>query len=161
MSSLDDKIERGVSRQIEEAQKKGAFDNLPGKGKPLKLNTNPHLDPDKEAAYHLLNENDFVLPWMEKGRQIERDLDEARKTLAMTWDLLQRSDPTERWARAEWARATEVFRTKIALVNRMIRDHNIEIPNPRLERFVVDAEGEIERVSEWARTALRADKANG
>ena len=32
-----------VSKQIEAAMERGEFTNLPGKGKPLKLDTNPFL----------------------------------------------------------------------------------------------------------------------
>ncbi len=144
--SLSDQISRGISRQIEEAQRKGDFDNLPGKGKPLKLDINPGADPEKELAYKLLKDNDFVLPWIEKGQQIDRDLSAARKALAVTWDLVRRSGAGDRWVQDEWLRAQDVFRERIAVLNRLIRDYNLEIPNLRFERFILDAEREIEKV---------------
>lgn len=147
MSPLDE-LERGVSRQIEEAQKKGFFDNLPGKGKPLKLNENPYVDPEKDAAYRLLNDNEFTLPWIEKGQLIDRELAAARHALSLTWDMVQRSGPGETWVGVEWDRATAVFRERIGLINRLTRDYNIEIPSLRLERFILDAEAEINKIKQ-------------
>ena len=34
-----------ANKQIEEAMERGEFADLPGKGKPLKLDTNPYLTP--------------------------------------------------------------------------------------------------------------------
>lgn len=143
--SLLDEMERGVGRQIEEAQKKGYFDNLAGKGKPLKLDRYPSGSPETDAAFKILNDNDFMLPWMEKGQQIDRILEEARRALALTWDLVQRSDTGDAWVREEWDRAIAVFRARIAQANRLTRDYNLEIPSLRLERFILDADAEIEK----------------
>lgn len=144
---LLDQFERGVGRQIEEAQKKGEFDNLPGKGKPLKVRTDPNVDPGLDAAYKILNENDYVLPWIEKGRQIDADLESARKALAQTWAYLQENDPQSDWMVDEWQRATAVFRERVIEINKLIRNHNLEIPNLRFERYILDAETEIRKIS--------------
>ncbi|HUF37405.1 MAG TPA: DnaJ family domain-containing protein [Anaerolineales bacterium] len=145
--SLLEQFERGIGRQIEQAQKDGAFDNLPGKGKPLKLNADPNADPERQAAYKLLNDNDFLLPWMEKSRRIEKDLEAARGDLSRTWDLVRSAGPSETWAEGEWARAREAFRVRIAAANKLIREYNLEIPSLRLERFILDAEKEIARIA--------------
>lgn len=39
-----------VNKQIEEAMERGEFSNLPGKGKPLKLDVNPFLTPQARMA---------------------------------------------------------------------------------------------------------------
>lgn len=150
--SLLENYERGISRQIEQAQKDGAFDNLPGKGKPLKLNANPNADPERQAAYQLLTDNDFTLPWMEKGNQIDRDLETARTALGRTWELIRSARPGETWLDGEWTRAQDEFRERIERINRLIRAFNLEIPNLRLERFILDAEREIARISGAARS---------
>ncbi len=100
--SLPDKFERGIGRQIEQAQKDGAFDNLPGKGKPLNLNANPNADPEMQAAFQLLSDNDFALPWIEKGRQIDKDLETDRTALGGTWDMVRAAAPGETWLEDEW-----------------------------------------------------------
>lgn len=52
---------RVVEERIREAQKAGAFDNLPGKGKPLQLEDMSWVPEDLRMAYHVLR-NAHVLP---------------------------------------------------------------------------------------------------
>ncbi len=52
---------RIVEEKIVEAQKAGAFDNLPGKGKPLELEDLSWVPEDLRVAYHVLK-NAHVLP---------------------------------------------------------------------------------------------------
>ena len=52
---------RVVEERIREAQKAGAFDNLPGKGKPLELEDLSWVPEDLRMAYHVLK-NAHVLP---------------------------------------------------------------------------------------------------
>ena len=52
---------RVVEERIREAQKAGAFDNLPGKGKPLELEDLSWVPEDLRMAYHVLR-NAHVLP---------------------------------------------------------------------------------------------------
>ena len=144
--SGSDRISRGINRQIEEAQEKGAFDNLPGKGKRLNLDSNPFADPEKELAYRLLQDNNFVLPWIEKGQDIDRELAIIRKMLSDTWTLVRDLRSEEKWAQDEWARAESVFRTRLEQLNNKIRDYNLEIPNLRFERFILSADSEIDKI---------------
>ncbi len=46
MPNIEDLIQRAIQE--------GKFSDLPGKGKPLRLDDNPHADPDWQLAYHLL-----------------------------------------------------------------------------------------------------------
>ncbi len=52
---------RIVEEKIVEAQKAGAFDNLPGKGKPLELEDLSRVPEDLRVVYHILK-NAHVLP---------------------------------------------------------------------------------------------------
>jgi hypothetical protein len=52
---------RVVEERIREAQKNGAFDNLPGQGKPLQLEDQSLVPEDLRMAYHILK-NAHVLP---------------------------------------------------------------------------------------------------
>jgi hypothetical protein len=52
---------RLVEEKIVEAQRAGAFDNLPGKGKPLKFDDQSWVPEDLRVAYHVLK-NAHVLP---------------------------------------------------------------------------------------------------
>jgi len=54
-------IERLAEQRIQEAQRKGEFDDLAGKGKPLELEDLSQLPEDLRMAYHVLK-NAHVLP---------------------------------------------------------------------------------------------------
>ena len=54
-------IERLAEQRILEAQRAGAFDNLPGKGKPLELEDWSWVPEDLRISYHVLK-NAHVLP---------------------------------------------------------------------------------------------------
>jgi hypothetical protein len=144
MARLDD-IQRGIDRQIAEAQKKGKFDNLPGAGEPLKLDSNPLADPAAELANKLLKDNDFLPPWMDRGQRIDRALAAARAKLTSAWKLLQ-DHPGETWLVTEWKKSQDEFRAAVGNLNAEIRNYNLEIPNVRFERFSLDAEREIQKV---------------
>jgi hypothetical protein len=54
-------FQRLAEQRILEAQRKGEFDNLPGKGKPLALEDQSSIPEDLRMAYHVLK-NAHVLP---------------------------------------------------------------------------------------------------
>ena len=62
-----------VSKQITEAMERGEFANLPGKGKPLKLDTNPYLTPQARMVNRLLKENGFAPRWVELEKEIKKE----------------------------------------------------------------------------------------
>lgn len=140
--------QKSIDQQIEEAQRSGKFDNLPGKGKPLKLNENPFQDPALDAAYTLLKDNDFTLPWIAEGKEIDEMLAKARLALARSWAVYQRDRVGEHaaWAKSEWDRAERAFREQIAAINKKILNYNVAIPNSRFEKFKLNPDTEIERI---------------
>ncbi len=54
-------FQRIVEERILEAERAGAFDNLPGKGKPLKFDDQSWVPEELRVAYHVLK-NAHVLP---------------------------------------------------------------------------------------------------
>ncbi|UQZ88978.1 DUF1992 domain-containing protein [Deltaproteobacteria bacterium Smac51] len=49
-----------AERKIREAMEEGQFDNLPGKGKPLKLEDLSHLPPELRMAYTILKNSGYL-----------------------------------------------------------------------------------------------------
>lgn len=49
-----------AERKIEEALAEGAFDNLPGLGKPLQLDDLSHMPPDMRMAYTILKNSGYL-----------------------------------------------------------------------------------------------------
>lgn len=71
-----------VEQRIQEAREEGKFDNLPGAGKPLHLDDDVWAG-DKALAYHLLKSNDVAPQELERGNEIDRDLERAEQGLRM------------------------------------------------------------------------------
>jgi DnaJ homolog subfamily C member 28 len=69
-----------IEEQIQEAQARGEFDNLPGFGKPLNLDDNP-LAGDKAAAYSLLKQNGYTPPEVELAKEIRTEFEKAQAKL--------------------------------------------------------------------------------
>lgn len=70
-----------VNKQIEAAMEKGEFADLPGKGKPLKLDTNPFLSPHARMTNRLLKENGFSPRWVELEKEIKQEKSQLEKIL--------------------------------------------------------------------------------
>lgn len=97
--------ESWVDEAIEEARERGDFDNLPGQGKPLTIETNAY-DPEMNLAYSTLKSAGYAPTWMELDRQItagRAELDEflersARFLQALRQEIVAQtrrdSDPT-------------------------------------------------------------------
>jgi DnaJ family protein C protein 28 len=149
--------EKWIDQQIREAQERGEFDNLPGKGKPLDLAPNPYAQ-EQELAFKILKDAGYAPEWIELDKSIRGRLDRALETLARRWawyqtrssELASRSD---RWAQAErerslasWDKAVADFQQAIATLNREIADLNLKVPSPRFQRSKVNLEREIARI---------------
>jgi DnaJ family protein C protein 28 len=150
--------ERLIEEQIRRAQEQGAFDNLPGKGKPLDLRRNPHLPEELELAFHVLQDAGFAPEWIELDKSIRAQLAAARASLmrslvsrrARLAELAGRHDRVALAQReriwADWRRAVCTFEQAVDAINRDIRDLNLKIPIARLQRFRVDAAREVARL---------------
>jgi hypothetical protein len=65
-------FEKIVERKIKEAQKKGAFDNLPGSGNPIDLQDDSNIPEDLRLAYKILKNADCLPPEIQLRKEIRR-----------------------------------------------------------------------------------------
>lgn len=138
-------IEEHIRRAIEEGQ----FDNLPGKGKPLRLDENAHEDSEWRMANHILRNGGFTLPWIEKQREIEALLETARAALGRAWVRHQSLTDERRNSSTEelvWRQALTKFREQIEAVNKQIFTYNLQTPHDRFQRRLLNPEAEIEKI---------------
>lgn len=63
-------LERIAEERIREAIQRGEFDNLPGSGKPLKLEDDRHIPDDLRLAYKVLKNADCLPPELELKKEI-------------------------------------------------------------------------------------------
>ena len=138
-----------IEDQIRAAQERGDFDNLPGAGKPLKLDENPYAG-DRALAFHLLQQNNVLPQELGMGQEVDADLARAEKVLAelrreRQWLLNQ---PTFSRARAQatYARMREEAATRYEAALRQLRSKilslNIIAPSS-LHRPIIDVEAKM------------------
>jgi DnaJ homolog subfamily C member 28 len=119
--------------RIRAAMEEGKFDNLPGYGKPLNLDDNPFEPEDMRMANSLLRSNEFTPPWMEFGKEIDRDLETARKRCVAGVSV-------------ERERALAEFSITINALNRRIIDYNLRVPAAVFQRTMLDLQKEIDSI---------------
>jgi DnaJ family protein C protein 28 len=151
--------ESWIDQQVREAQERGAFDNLPGKGKRLDLAPNPYA-PDQELAFKILKDAGFAPEWIELDKAIRAKVSLARQLLARQWGWYQGrmeelagrrdswSEAEQRRALAGWQQATTVFEQEIANINSEIASLNLKVPAPRFQRAKIDPLEELRRLQE-------------
>ena len=75
-----------IENRIQEAMATGAFDDLPGRGKPLPIAENPFEAMSGDALAHRILKNAGCAPgWVELGKEIRQEVLNARANLALGW----------------------------------------------------------------------------
>lgn len=138
-----------IEEQIRKAEEEGKFRDLPGKGKPLKLESNAYEDPDWRMANHLLQTSGYSLPWIVLQQEIDVEWAAAKQTLARIWQWRSdslKSDKQAEMVEAEWDRALASFNEQVVLLNRKIRDYNLQVKLIQLQRPFIKTQTEIDRI---------------
>lgn len=142
MTPWDRIAEEKILRAIEE----GVFDELPGRGRPLKLDEAPFENPDMRLAHHLLRSSGYTLPWIAERREIENDIRGARCNLIRCWQRYGAARAGD-LAQGEWRRGLDAFRRQVEVINARIRDYNLAVPVSAAQRGLVDPEREVGEVT--------------
>jgi DnaJ family protein C protein 28 len=149
--------ESWIDQQIREAQERGAFDDLPGKGKPLDLALNPYAQ-DREMAFKILKDAGYAPEWIELDKAVRGRLERARATLIRRREwrdarLGELATCSDRWSEAErerclasWQEAIAAFEGEVAAINKEIAELNLKVPGSRFQRSKVDATREVARI---------------
>ncbi len=125
-----------MDRRIREAMERGAFDDLPHRGKPL-----PRRDEragDWTTAFEMLREAGMTPPWIEADKEARRRLDERDRLL----DQAARAGPLGRDMRRRR------MRDAVAAANRAIADLNALAPSLRVHRRLLDEARELAALEE-------------
>lgn len=121
-----------VEQRIQDAIANGLFDNLPGRGKPLPLLTNPYLDSGQELAFGLLKNNGLAPEWIERDKEIRQTLARFRTNLAAAAHL------------PDTVLAAQ-FEARLKSLNRKIDDFNLIVPISGKQRPRLNLADEIRR----------------
>lgn len=129
---------RWVEERIQEAIERGEFENLSGKGEPIRWEENPFTPPEHQLAYHLLQSNGFTLPWIETRREILSEIEDLRKRVTQ----LRQTLIGEQWREREKAQLAK----RIEELNHRIRRYNIQAPLACFQLPILDCERELEGI---------------
>lgn len=119
-----------IDEQIQDAMRKGEFNDLPGAGKPLKLEDDAHTPEHLRMAHKLLRNNDLAPDWMVQGRE----LDALRDKLVADARRLAH-------ARSESA-ALAALHEAAKRYNRQVLSYNLKVPRGVVHKRHFDVEQE-------------------
>ena len=132
-----------IDEQIKRAQAEGAFDNLPGKGKPMR-----HLDSD--PMHTTLQAQGFGTQWVERDHEIRQKIEIAEQAVRRTYEWVMQSwgggSADHHFAQDEWHKARRIFRDRLDEINRLIRLYNIEVPPTIGQKFLLREQDELQRL---------------
>ena len=146
-----------VDRLLQEAREDGKFDNLPGQGKPVKIEDDSHIPEDMRLANKILKDNDLVPEWIMHGKDIEamqdRLADNMRKGLRAYRGALADADRAgdlvkQERAETTWKLALETFQRAADKLNSEILSYNLKVPPGIPHKFKFDVERELNRLRE-------------
>ena len=69
-----------TERLIREAQERGDFDDLPGHGKPIRIDDDPYAG-EMALAWHVLRNAGAAPPWIEADKEVRRLRDNLTRRL--------------------------------------------------------------------------------
>lgn len=150
-----------VEQRIQEAMRRGDFDDLSLKGKPLWVEHNPLVDPAVELAHNLLAGQGFAPGWIEERKYILADIAALRERIHRAWHWYMRrlevlhardqEDPEVieeiRWTEARWQQYVTEFEAEIVEINRRIDTYNLTVPLVRFQMFRLRFREELRRVT--------------
>ncbi|KAL1566026.1 dnaJ subfamily C member 28-like [Salvia divinorum] len=130
-----------VEQRVWHAMEEGQFENLPGKGKPLDLDTNPHADPAEDTLYRILNKNGCAPEWVELNKEIRNSIAGWRIALGRAWMCKDGVDDSK------WLEASEALKLQLRDLNNKVFRYNLIVPFGR-QMFGFKWEREIDQLNE-------------
>ncbi|GAB4199404.1 MAG: hypothetical protein OHK0022_19630 [Roseiflexaceae bacterium] len=111
-----------VDQRIAQAAAEGHMDNLPGTGKPQRLDDDALVPEESRAGYRLLKSNGFAPPWAEAHKDIE-----SERARLETW----LAEANARWPRTNETQRTRLraeYRRRLDDLQRTILTYNLTVP---------------------------------
>jgi DnaJ homolog subfamily C member 28 len=132
-----DKIDSLVDEKIREAQAEGAFDNLPGFGKPLPRDRDQDVAGESWMSNRVLKQAGFVPEWVRLRKEIADERPKVAEALR-AYRAARRTDGTG--SEADLEKLEKHYIALAVAINQKIDAHNGQCPPGQiLTRFVEDA----------------------
>lgn len=124
-----------IDEQIQDAIRNGHFANLPGAGKPLKLDDDAHVPETMRMANKLMRDNDLVPEWMAQGKELDA---EREKLLAEARRLTQRG--------VTGGTAFDALRKAAKQYNSRALSYNLKVPQGVAHKRHFEIEQELSKL---------------
>ncbi|XP_003462268.1 dnaJ homolog subfamily C member 28 [Cavia porcellus] len=147
-------IERLVEDLIQESMAKGDFDNLSGKGKPLKKFSGcSYIDPMTHNLNRILIDNGYQPEWILMQKEISDTIEQLRQTILESRKKL--GNPMTPADQRQWKEVCEQFEENIRKLNKRINDFNLIVPILTRQKVHFDAQKEIIRAQKIYETLTK------
>jgi DnaJ family protein C protein 28 len=136
---------------IEDGRRRGLFEDLPGKGKPLDLEQNIY-EGSSALANQLMKTNDIKPVWLSQRIGVSEKIDELRVEMRRTWtryraSFEQSQGETHRQALSlGWDDVCRRWQESIEKLNKEIATYNLKRPNGQMELFKLRLDDELKRI---------------
>ncbi|KAL5232488.1 hypothetical protein ABZP36_031264 [Zizania latifolia] len=128
-----------VEQRIWHSMEEGHFENLPGKGKPLNLNSNPHADPAEDTLYRILSRNGCAPEWVELNKEIRGMIARWRSALRKAWANCSEDDGFT------WHDDCRLLQEQIRQINDKVFRYNLIVPFGR-QMFGLNWDKELDKM---------------
>ncbi|XP_062117425.1 uncharacterized protein LOC133831229 [Humulus lupulus] len=134
-----------VEQRIWHSMEEGEFENLAGKGKPLKLDSsNPHADPAEDTLYRILSKNNCAPEWVELNKEIRNQICEWRSSLKKACSKKCNNGGGES-DNSDWLQSSEALKMQLKDINNKVFRYNLIVPFGR-QMFGLKWEKELDRL---------------
>ncbi|MGH2633015.1 MAG: DnaJ family domain-containing protein [Tepidiformaceae bacterium] len=141
-------LEQLIETQIQEAMEAGAFDHLPGAGKPLAWSDLERLAGDNWLGYKVLQNGGMLPEWLGLAREIERDQEQLARLDERHASLCDSANAEDDWPR--YLPGIRVLLSRYEDAARELRKKqdrfNMSAPSLRSERPAIWVEHHLARL---------------
>ena len=140
-----------IEDMIEDGRRRGLFEDLPGKGKPLDLEQNIY-EGSSALANKLMKANEIKPAWLSQRMDVSEKIDQLRVEMRRTWtryrtSFEQSQGETHRQALSlGWDDMCCRWQKSIEKLNKEIETYNLKRPNGQMELFKLRLDDELERI---------------
>jgi DnaJ homolog subfamily C member 28 len=141
-------FEQLIESQIQEAIEAGAFENLPGAGKPLQFTDQERLAGDNWLGYKVLQNGGMLPEWLGLAREIERDQEALDRVDAHHAEIVSLAAGS-----GDWETAAPALRFALARYEEQARNlrrkqerYNYNAPGFRCQRPAIWVEFHLDRL---------------
>ncbi|CAH2048231.1 unnamed protein product, partial [Iphiclides podalirius] len=131
-------FDRLVEDLIQESISKGEFENLSGKGKPLKdQSSNPYVDFTTHKLNEVLINNGFTPEWITMRKEIDQDVELLKEEIKRDRMILG-PFPLSDEDKVKWNKIYESNKNLAESINSKINNYNLIVPIINKQKFHVE-----------------------